>query len=116
MRPPIAKQIPHSMSIHGDTRVDNYFWMNDRDNPEVIDYLNKENDFTKEILNDQDDLKTEIFEEIVSRIKQDDQSVPYFLDGYSYYSRFEKGSEYPIYCRKKGETFDNSISAEEEIL
>lgn len=116
MRPPIAKQMPHSMSIHGHTRVDNYFWMNDRDNPEVIDYLNKENEFTKEVLKDQDYLKTEIFEEIVGRIKQDDQSVPYFLDGYSYYSRFEKGSEYPIYCRKKGETFDNSISADEEIL
>jgi oligopeptidase B len=109
--PPVAKIIPQELSIHGDTRVDNYYWLNDPDNPEVIDYLEAENAYTNAMLKHTEDFQEKLYNEIVGRMKQDDQSVPTLDNGYYYYSRYEEGKEFPIYCRKKG-----SLESEEEIM
>ena len=108
---PIAKEVAHEMTIHGDTRNDEYYWMRDRDNPEVIDYLNAENAYREKIMKGTENLQDRLYDEIVGRIKKDDSSVPYLLDGYYYYTRFEGDKEYPLYCRKKG-----SLEAEEEVM
>ena len=109
--PPKAKIISTTLEKFDDIRIDNYFWLNDRENPEVIDYLNKENDYYKEMTAHTNDLQKELFEEMKSRIREDDQSVPYLYNGYYYITRFETGSDYPIYSRKKG-----SLSSNEEIM
>ena len=109
--PPIAKRIPHKLEKHGHVRNDEYYWLNDRENPEVIDYLNKENDYYKKETANTVDFQKDLFEEMKSRIKEDDQSVPYLYNGYYYITRHEKGKDYPIYSRKKG-----SLDAKEEIL
>lgn len=111
LKPPVAKIEPHKLEIHGDVRVDNYFWLRERENPEVIDYLTKENEYTDAVMKHTEGLQEKLFEEIKGRVKQDDESVPYFKDDYYYYNRFEEGKEYPIYCRKKG-----SLDADEEIM
>ena len=108
---PIAKEVAHEMTIHGDTRNDEYYWMRDRDNPEVIDYLNAENAYREKIMKGTENLQDRLYDEMVGRIKKDDSSVPYLLDGYYYYTRFEGDKEYPLYCRKKG-----SLEAEEEVM
>lgn len=109
--PPIAKVIPKKLKKFGEVRIDNYFWLNDRENPEVIDYLNQENAYYQEKTAHTKDFQAALFEEMKSRIKEDDQSVPYLYNGYYYITRFEKGQDYPIYSRKK-----ESLSAKEEIL
>ena len=111
IQPPDAKKIPKELTIHGDTRVDNYYWLNQRDNQEVIDYLRAENEYTEAVLKPTEALQEKLFGEMKARIKEDDSSVPYKKNGYFYYRRYEKGKEYPIYCRKKG-----SLDAEEEVL
>jgi oligopeptidase B len=112
MKPPVAKKIQKELTIHGHTRIDNYYWLNERENPEVIAYLNEENQYTDTMLGDVKILQENLFEEITGRIKQNDQSVPYRDNGYIYYVRYEEGKEYPIYCRKK----DNLSSVEEIML
>ena len=87
---------------HGDKRIDPYYWLNDRENPEVIDYLNKENEYYEKMTAHTKAFQKDLFEEMKSRIKEDDESVPYFYNGYYYITRFEKGKDYPIYARKKG--------------
>jgi oligopeptidase B len=109
--PPKAEKIPQELVTHGDTRIDNYFWMNQRDDQKVLDYLNAENSYTSEVMKKTEDFQQKLYDEIIGRIKQDDQSVPYKKNGYYYYTRYEEGKEYPIYCRKKG-----SLDAEEEVL
>lgn len=111
MQAPRAKKVPKELKIHGDTRIDNYFWLNDRENSEVIDYLNAENAYGKEVMKPTEKLQEELYEEMVSRIKKDDESVPYKKKGYWYYTRFIEEGQYPIYCRKK-DTMENP----EEIL
>ena len=108
---PVAKIIPHFIEKHGHVRTDNYFWLNDRENPEVIDYLNKENDFYQQETAHTKDFQQNLFEEMKARIKEDDESVPYFYNGYFYITRFEKGKDYPIHSRKKG-----SLEAKEEVM
>ena len=108
---PKAKEIPKTLKKHKESRIDNYFWLNDRENPEVIDYLNKENEFYQEMTAHTKDLQESLYEEMKGRIKEDDSSVPYFYNGYFYITRFETGQDYPIFARKKG-----SLSADEEIL
>ena len=76
--PPVAKKIPTSLEKHGDIRVDNYYWLNDRENPEVIDYLNQENEYYDSITKHTKNFQNNLFEEMKSRIKEDDTSVPYF--------------------------------------
>src|SRR5690606_4714700 len=109
--PPVATKKPKELSMHGDTRVDNYYWLNERENPEVIEYLNAENAYTDQMMADTEELQEELFNEIVSRIKQTDESVPYKKNGYFYYSRYEAGKEYPVYARKK-----ESLESNEEIM
>ena len=108
---PKAKILPKKLKKHNEIRIDNYFWLNDRENPEVIDYLNQENAYYEAMTAHTKDFQKELFEEMKGRIKEDDQSVPYLYNGYYYITRFEKGQDYPIYSRKKG-----SLEAKEEIL
>ncbi|MCB2207704.1 MAG: S9 family peptidase [Bacteroidetes bacterium] len=111
MNEPIAKKIDTVFNEHGTQRVDQYYWLNQREDPEVIAYLNAENEYTKNVLKDTEELQEKIFNEIVGRIKQTDMSVPYSVDGYEYYVRYEEGGEYPIYCRKP-----ETENPEEEIM
>ncbi|MET0759846.1 MAG: S9 family peptidase [Flavobacterium sp.] len=111
IKPPVAKTILKELEKFGHTRIDNYFWLNDRENPEVIDYLNKENEYYQKMTAHTKDFQAALFEEMKSRIKEDDESVPYLYNGYYYNTRFETGKDYPIYSRKKG-----SLDAKEEIL
>ena len=108
---PTAEQIPYQLKEYGDIRVDNYYWMKERDNPEVIDYLERENDYFNKMTAETDSFREDLFEELKSRIKEDDESVPYFYNGYWYITRFEKGQQYPIYTRKK-----EALTAPEEVL
>ena len=109
--PPKADQRPYQHEIHNDIRVDEYFWLKKRENPEVIDYLERENDYYLKSTAHTIDFQDDLFEEMKARIKKDDSSVPYFYNGYWYISRFESGKEYPIYTRKKA-----SLEAEEEVI
>jgi oligopeptidase B len=108
---PVAKKLTKELSIHGDTRIDNYYWLNNREDQEVINYLNDENAYTKAILKSTEGFQEDLFQEMKSRIKETDESVPYKMNGYFYYTRYEEGKEYPIYCRKKG-----TLESNEEIL
>lgn len=110
-KPPIATIKPKTLEKHGDVRIDNYFWLNDRENPEVIDYLNKEHDYYNTATAATKQFQKDLFEEMKGRIKEDDESVPYLYNGYYYITRYEKGQDYPIYSRKKG-----SLTAPEEIM
>lgn len=100
-KPPIAKKQAKVFEEHGNKRIDNYYWLNDRENDEVIDHLNAENTYTKDVLKKTEKLQEKIFKEIVGRIKQTDESVPYEYKNHKYYTRFEEGQEYPVYCRTK---------------
>jgi oligopeptidase B len=111
IQPPKAEIIPKALTIHGDTRIDNYYWLNERDNPKVLQYLKAENAYTEAVMKPTEALQEKLYNEIVGRIKQTDLSVPYRSEGYYYYTRFEEGKDYPVYCRKKG-----SPDAPEEIL
>jgi oligopeptidase B len=111
MKPPIAKTIKKELTLHGHTRIDNFFWLKEREDPEVIAYLNAENDYLKNVLRHTEALQDKLFKEITGRIKKTDMSVPYQDNGYYYYNRYEEKKEYPLYCRKKG-----SLDGEEEIL
>lgn len=119
---PVAKIIPEKLTIHDDTRIDNYFWMrlsdeqkeaekSDAQTTDVLDYLNAENAYLKKVMGHTDALQTKLYDEIVGRIKKDDQSVPVNDNGYSYYTRYEKGGDYALYCRKP-----LTEDAEEEIM
>ncbi len=108
---PKAKQIEKKLVKHDDTRIDNYYWLNDKDNSEVIEYLNSENAYYNEMTAHTKKFQDDLFIEMKSRIKEDDSSIPYKLNGYWYVVRFEKGSEYPIYVRHK-----EKLDAPEELL
>lgn len=109
--PPKAAIRPHAMTLHGHTRIDNYYWLNERENPEVLAYLEAENQYAEACLKHTEPLQEQLFKEITGRIKQDDNSVPIKIRDYYHYTRFEEGKEYPIYCRKK-----HSLEADEEII
>jgi oligopeptidase B len=109
--PPVAKAQPRELTAHGETRVDPYYWLRERENPEVVAYLERENAYTEAMTAETAKLQNQLFEEIRSRIKQDDSSVPYRDGGFYYYTRFEDGKEYPIYARKRG-----SLDRPEEIV
>ncbi len=106
---PIAAQKEHKLEKHGDVRIDEYFWMKDRKNPEVIKYLNAENTFLKNSLKTTEILQKTLFSEMKSRIKQDDSTYPLKDGTFYYYTRFEKSKQYPIYARKNS-------AGKEEIL
>ena len=122
IKAPIANKIPTEIETHGDVRTDNYFWMRlsdeqknaeekDKQTTNVLDYLNAENDYYNQVTEHTKSFQTSLFEEMKSRIKQDDASVPYKKNGYFYITKFEKGQQYPIYTRKK-----ETLEAEEELL
>ncbi|PTX18137.1 oligopeptidase B [Pontibacter mucosus] len=110
-QPPVAKKVPKELTTHGHTRIDNYYWLNQREDPEVIAYLNAENDYTKQVLGHTEELQQKLYDEIVGRIKQNDETVPYKDNGYWYFVRYEEGKEYPIYARKK-----ESREAKDEVM
>jgi oligopeptidase B len=111
VQPPVAKVIPKADTLHGKVRIDNYFWLRERDNPEVIEYLEAENKYTEAMMKPTQKLQETLYQEMLGRIKETDLSVPEKIDDYYYYTRTEEGKQYPIYCRKKG-----SLDSEEEVL
>lgn len=108
--PPKANEVPFSLRANGEDRIDPYYWLRDRENPEVIAYLKAENDYCDQVMKPTETLQEALFQEITGRIKEDDDSVPYFKNGYWYYYRYQKGMEYPVYGRKV------SLEAPEEVL
>ncbi|MEZ4472106.1 MAG: S9 family peptidase [bacterium] len=111
--PPVARQIPHALEIHGHTRQDPWYWLRDdeRAAPEVLAWLNAENAYTRAVMKPTEALQASLFEELKGRLKKDDASVPVQRRGYWYYSRFADGKEYPIYCRRAG-----SMEAPEQVI
>lgn len=108
---PKLKKIPKTLKIHGDVRIDNYYWLKARDNPEVIDYLEHENAYHDAMTAHTKKFQEDLFLEMKARIKEDDESVPYKFNGYWYFVKFETGKDYPIYLRKK-----DSLGATDELL
>src|SRR5262249_6266340 len=98
----MVKRIPTRLEKHGSVRIDDYYWLRGRDNPEVIAYLNAENQHAEKEMAQAQPSEEKLFEEIKGRFKQTDMSVPYQRDGYFYYTRYEEGREYPIFGRKRG--------------
>jgi oligopeptidase B len=109
-KPPVAKIIPKDVTVHGDPRIDNYFWLRDKQNPDVAAYLNAENAYTDAVMHGTEAFQDSLYKEMLGHIKQTDVQVPYREGGYWYYSRTEEGKQYPIFCRKSG-----SLDAPEQI-
>ncbi len=109
-KPPVAKAIPKDVTVHGDHRTDNYFWLRDKQNPDVAAYLNAENAYADAVMNGTEGLQTALYQEMLGHIKQTDVQVPYREGAFWYYSRTEEGKQYPIYCRKAG-----TLEAPEQI-
>lgn len=109
--PPVAEIIPDTFTNFGQKRIDNYFWLKDKENSDVIEYLNAENAYTEEVMASTKELQQTIYDEILGRIKEDDESYPSFRNGYWYYSRTEKGKQYRTYCRREG-----TMDAPEEVI
>jgi oligopeptidase B len=111
-QPPVARRQPVEHVIHGDRRIDDYAWLRDKNNPEVIAYLNAENAYTDAVLRDTEHFQEKLYQEMLGRILQTDLSVPYRLRGYLYFTRTEEGKQYPIHCRRR----DAENAAEELLL
>ena len=109
--PPVAKRIKKELIKFGDKRVDNYFWLREREDPEVISYLNAENKYLKDSMKNTESFQEALFKEIIGRIVKDDSTVPFKKNGYYYYVRYEEGKEYPINCRKI-----RSLDEKEEVI
>ena len=97
---PIALKRPKEITMHGETRIDPWFWLRDVDDPETMEYLKAENAFTESAMAPEEDLQERLYQEMRARIKEDDSTVPEKDGDYYYYTRFEDGEQYPIYCRK----------------
>src|SRR4030095_4545636 len=111
LHPPVAKRVPKTDIVHGDVREDDYFWMRQKDDPEVTAYLTAENAYTDAVMKPTEAFQESLYAEMLARIKEDDQTVPYRRGGFFYYSRTEKGKQYPILCRKAG-----SLEAPEQVM
>jgi len=111
IKAPIAEKIAKKLEIHGDVRIDNYYWLNEKENPKVIDYLNAENEYYNAETLHSKQFQEDLFQEMKGRIKEEDESVPYKKNNYFYITRFQKGKQYPIYSRKK-----ETLEAKEEIM
>ena len=118
--PPLAEPRPHELETHGDVRVDEYYWLRGREDPEVIAYLEAENAYVDAAMAHTEGLQENLFEEIRGRIVEDDASVPYRDGDYWYYTRYEEGKQYPIHCRRPadGDVFggDQEEGAEEVLI
>ncbi len=110
-KPPVCPQREHTLTLHGHTRYDPFFWLNERNNPEVMAYIQAENEYCEAMLAHTKPLQERLFAEMKGRIKEQDETLPYKRDDYYYYLRYDTGNEYPIHCRKKG-----SLEAPEEVL
>jgi oligopeptidase B len=110
-QPPVAEKIKKEFLEFGTVRADDYYWLKERENPKVVDYLKAENEYLRAVMKPTEALQEKLYQEIVGRIKPTDMSVPYRDNGYYYYTRYEEGKEYPVYCRKKG-----GLDAPEEIM
>jgi oligopeptidase B len=110
-QPPVARKVPHETKIHGYTLKDDYFWLREKKNPEVIKYMEDENAYTEEVMRPTKEFQDALYKEMLGHIKQTDLSVPSRIGDYYYYSRTEEGKQYPYQCRKKG-----SLEAKEEVL
>lgn len=111
IEPPIAPKKPTRLERHGHARIDDYYWLRERGNSEVLDYIGKENEYAESFMKDAEELRKKLFLEMKSRIKEDDATVPFKWGDYYYYARYETGKEYPVYARKKG-----GLESEEEII
>ena len=109
--PPVADVAPYQHKIHDHIRIDPYYWLNERDSPQVLDYIHRENDYYQKMTAHTQPLQEKLYKEMRSRLKEDESSVPYFYNGYWYITRYEEGKDYPIYSRKKG-----LLTAAEEVL
>src|SRR5688500_10333205 len=109
--PPVAKKVPRTIEVHGTKLSDDYFWMRDKKNPEVISYLEAENAYTEAMTKQTAELQERLYKEMLSRIKQTDTNVPYMLRGHLYYTRTEEGKQYPVFARRKG-----TMEAPEQML
>ena len=110
-KPPVAAKKPKDVTVHEDKRIDDYFWLREKTNPEVINYLEQENAYTEAVLSPAKELRATLYKEMVARIKEDDTSAPVPFLGFDYYTRTEKNKQYPIYCRKAQQP-----GATEEVL
>jgi oligopeptidase B len=111
IKPPVAEIIPKLDIMQDEQRTDNYFWLRDKSNPKVIEYLEAENRYTEAVMKHTEPFQEQLYQELLGRIKETDLTVPEKLDDYFYYTRTETGKQYRIYCRKQG-----SLDAAEEIL
>ncbi len=102
--PPVAHRIPKTDTLHGDTREDDYFWLRDKSDPRVAEYLNEENAYADAVMAHTKPLQDALYDEILSHIEQTDVEAPYLFRGWYYYVRTEEGKQYPIYCRRRGST------------
>ncbi|MCG8432550.1 MAG: S9 family peptidase [Gammaproteobacteria bacterium] len=104
IKPPVAKIKPRELVTHGHTRIDNYYWLRDdeREDPDVLGYLDAENDYLSKVMAHTDALQENLYQELIERIKPNDESVPFRLGDYYYFTRFEEGKEHPVYSRRKG--------------
>ena len=109
--PPMAETRPHAVTIHGQTLTDEYFWLREKTNPQVMDYLKAEDAYAEAMMKPTAALQDALYQEILGHIKQTDETVPYLENGYFYYSRTREGLQYPVYCRKRG-----SLTAAEEVI
>ncbi|WAA08907.1 S9 family peptidase [Fervidibacillus albus] len=116
MKPPVAKRIPHPHEIHGDVRTDDYYWLRDRNNPEVIRYLEDENRYFDAVMSPLKEQTEKIYQRMVDRIPESEEDVPVKHGSYFYYSRSEKEKQYPIYARKKAENRSQLEEAKEEVI
>ncbi|MEE8467283.1 MAG: S9 family peptidase, partial [Planctomycetota bacterium] len=112
---PRAEVRPQRLKIHGDLRIDDYYWLREREDPQVLAYLEAENAYTSAFMEHTEPLQQELFEELRGRVELDDSSVPYRLGDYLYYTRTEEGKQYPLHCRKHGRKHGN-LEAPEEIM
>jgi oligopeptidase B len=110
-QPPVAKVVPHEFNEHGHVRTDDYYWLKEREDPDVIAYLEAENTYTQSVMAHTENLQEALYQEIVARIKEDDETVPYKKGSYWYHQRYVEGGEYPVYCRRA-----QSSTAEDEIM
>lgn len=111
IQPPQAAKIEKVFNEHGHTRIDNYYWLNQREDSAVLDYLNAENAYLAKVMEHTNTFQEKLYNEIIGRIKKDDSSVPAYKNGYWYYTKYVEGGEYPVYCRKEG-----SLDAEEQVM
>jgi oligopeptidase B len=114
--PPVARRIEHRSELHGEARVDDYFWLREKADPEVAAYLEAENAYADAVMKPTEGLQRKLYDEMLARIQETDLSVPYREGAYFYYARTEEGKQYPILCRRKGENGPEQVILDENAL